>query len=124
MASWNTHDLNRFGAEEEVRIAARRADGTLRKSVIVWIVRAGDDRYVRSVNGRNAAWFRGVRARHEGRLQAGGIDKDMDFVEVGDNNQDQIDAAYRAKYARYPGIVPNILTAETRAATLRLLLRD
>jgi hypothetical protein len=123
MAAWNTDELNRIGAAEEVRIAARRADGTLRKLVIVWIVRAGDDLYVRSVNGRNAAWFRGVQARHEGRLQAGGIEKDVDFIQVADNNQDQIDAAYRSKYARYPGIVPNILTPETRATTLRLVPR-
>jgi len=123
MATWNTDELHRIGATEEVRIAPRRADGTLRKPVIVWIVCAGDDLYVRSVNRRNAAWFRGVQAGHEGRLQAGGIDKDVDFVEVAES-QDEIDAAYRAKYAGYPGIVPNILTPETRATTLRLVPRD
>jgi hypothetical protein len=124
MAAWNTDELNRIGAAEQVRIAARRADGTLRKPVIVWIVRAGDNLYVRSVNGRNAAWFRGVQARHEGSLRAAGVDKDIHFVEVADNNQDEIDAAYRSKYARYPGIVPSILTPETRATTLRLVPRD
>ena len=124
MAAWKTDELNRIGAADEVRIAARRADGTLRKPVIVWIVRAGDDLFVRSVNGRNAAWFRGVQARNEGRLQAGGIEKDVDFIQVPNNNQDQIDEAYRSKYARYPGIVSNILTPETRATTLRLVPRS
>jgi hypothetical protein len=122
MAAWNTDDLHRIGGAEEVRIATRRADGTLRKPVIVWIVRVGDDLYVRSVNGRTAAWFRGVQARHEGRLEARGIENDVDFVEATEH-EEQIDAAYRAKYARYPGIVPNIVTPETRATTLRLVPR-
>jgi hypothetical protein len=115
MATWSSDELNRIGAAEEVRIATRRTDGTLRKPVIVWIVRAGDKLYVRSVKGRNAAWFRGVQARHEGSLQADGVDKDVDSVEVADNNQDRVDAAYRSKYARYPSIVPSVLTPETRA---------
>ena len=123
MATWNTDQLNRIGATEEVRIAARRADGALRKPVTVWIVRINNNIYVRSVNGRNAVWFRGVQARHEGRLQVGGVEKDVNFLE-GTDNQDQIDAAYHSKYARYPGIVPNILTPETRATTLRLVPRD
>lgn len=124
MATWSTDELNRIATAEEVRIAGRRPDGTLHKPVIVWIVRAGDDLYVRSVNGRNAAWFRGVQARHEGSLRAAGVEKDVEFIEVADNNKDEIDAAYRSKYARYPGIVPSILTPETRATTLRLMPRD
>jgi hypothetical protein len=124
MATWSSDELNRVAAAEEVRIAALRTDGTLRKPVIVWIVRAGDGLYVCSVNGRNAAWFRGVQARHEGSLNAAGVDKDVDFVEIADDNQDEVDAAYRAKYARYPSIVPSVLTSETRATTLRLVPRD
>ena len=123
MATWSVDELNRIGTAEEVQVATRRADGTLRKPVIVWIVRAGDNLYVRSVNGRSAAWFRGVQARHEGSLRAAGIEKDVDFVEVVDPNQDDIDAAYRAKYARYPGIVPSVLTPATRATTLKLVPR-
>ena len=42
MAAWNTDDLDRIGAAEEVRMTARRADGPLRKPVIVWAVRAGN----------------------------------------------------------------------------------
>jgi hypothetical protein len=32
----------------------------------MWVVRAGDDLYVRSVNGRDSSWFRGALSRHEG----------------------------------------------------------
>ncbi len=103
MAAWNTDELDRIGAAEEVRVAARRPNGRLRKPVVVWIVRVNDDVYVRSVNGRNAAWFRGVQATHEGHVWADGVEKDVEFVDVSDN-QDHIDAAYRSKYARYPTV--------------------
>jgi hypothetical protein len=125
MATWTSDELARIGGAEEVRIAGRRPDGTLRKPVTVWLVRDGDDLYVRSVNGPTAAWFRGALARHEGRIWASGVEKDVTFHEV---NQgvllDTIDAAYRAKYRGYPSIVPSILTPETRATTLKLAPRD
>jgi hypothetical protein len=37
---------------------------------------------VRSVNGRTAAWFRGTQVRHEGRIEAGGVAKDVKFVDA------------------------------------------
>ena len=124
MATWTNDELARIGGAEEVRIAARRPDGTLRKPVTVWLVRDGDDLYVRSVNGRTAAWFRGALARHEGRLSASGVDKDVTFQEIHDDGvQDKVDAAYWAKYRRYPSIVPSIVTPETRATTLKLVPR-
>jgi hypothetical protein len=119
---WTAEELGRFGGAEEVRIAGRAADGTLRKPVTVWIVRDGDDLFVRSVNGPTAAWFRGALARHEGRIWASDVEKDVTFHEVDDGvRQDNVDAAYRAKYRRYPSIVPSIVTPETRATTLKLL---
>ncbi len=122
MTSWTSNELNTIGPAEEVRIATVRPDGTLRKPVIVWLARHGDDLYVRSVNGRAAAWFRGVQDRHEGRIWAGGFEKDVTFVETDDGN-DAIDAAYWAKYRHYPSIVPSIVSAQARAATLKLVPR-
>jgi hypothetical protein len=84
-------------------------------------VRHGDDLYVRSVNGRTSSWFRGAQVRHEGHIQAGGVDKDVRLVETDDLN-DQIDAAYRPKYRRYaPSIIDAIISPQARAATLRLV---
>jgi hypothetical protein len=122
MSAWSSDELTRIGATEEVRLASARPDGTLRKPVVVWLVREGDDLYVRSVNGRGAAWFRGVQDRHEGRLWAGSVEKDVQLVEADDRNE-EIDAAYQAKYRRYASIVPSIVKPEARAATLRLVPR-
>ena len=95
MTAWTSDELNKIGTAEELQIASLRGDGTLRKPVTIWVVRHGDDLYVRSVNGRSAAWFRGTQVRHEGHIQAGGVDKDVTFVEADPDINDQIDAAYR-----------------------------
>ena len=60
MTYWTTDELNKIGSAEELHIAGLKADGTLRKPVIIWGVRVGDELYVRSVNGRSSSWFRGV----------------------------------------------------------------
>jgi hypothetical protein len=90
---------------------------------MAWVVRHGEAIYVRSVNGRESSWFRGARTRHEAQIRAGGGEQDVDLVETDDVN-DQVDAAYRAKYGpRYPSIVPSIVAPEARAATLKLVSR-
>jgi hypothetical protein len=123
MSTWASEELERIAAAEELQLASVRRDGTERLPVTMWVVRDGDDLYVRSVNGRESSWFRSVQARHEARIRAGGIERDVTLVETDDVN-DAIDAAYRAKYGgRYPGIVPSMVTPEARAATLELVPR-
>ena len=125
MATWTSDELTKIGKAEELEIASLRPDGTLRKPVTIWVVRHGDDLYVRSVNGRAGSWFRGAQARHEGHIRAGGVDKDVTFVEAPDPAlSDQIDAVYRTKYRRYgERIVGSIVSPEARAATIRLVPR-
>ncbi len=102
-----------------------RRDGTLRKPVTIWVVRLRDDLYVRSVNGRTSAWFRGTQGRHEGRIQAGGIEKEVTFLEEsGLEINKQIDAAYLSKYRRYPSSVNHINSPEVLcSATIKLVPR-
>jgi hypothetical protein len=124
MTTWTSEELNKIGNTEELRIASLRSDGTLRKPVIIRVVRVGDDLYVRSVNGRTSGWFRGVQTRYEGHIRAGGVDKDVTFVEEADSNiNDQIDAAYAKKYRRYPQYVAPLLPPAARAATIKLVPR-
>ena len=123
MAAWTSDELSKIGAADELQIAPLRQDGTLRRPVTIWVVRHGDDLYARSVNGRTASWFRAAQGRHEGRIWAGGVEKDVVLVETDDQN-DAIDAAYRSKYRRYAAsIVDSIVTPQARAATLKLVPR-
>ena len=124
MTIWTSDELNKIGKAEELQIASLRSDGTLRKPVTIWVVRLGDDLYVRSVNGRNSAWFRDVQTRNEGYIRAGGVGKEVTFVEEPDSGiNDQIDAAYVAKYRRYASIAKSMATSAVRAATIKLMPR-
>jgi hypothetical protein len=123
MSAWTSDELDNIAGAEELEIASVRRDGTLRKPVTIWVVRHGDGLYVRSVNGRTSSWFRSAHVRHEAHIEAGGVDKDVLLVETDDMN-DEIDAAYRAKYHRYAeSIVGSIVSANARAATLKLVPR-
>ena len=126
MTIWTRDELNKIGTAEELQITSLRRDGTLRNLVIIWVVRLGDDLYVRSVRGRTGAWFRGTQVCHEGRIQAGGVEKDVTFVEeTGPEINEQIDAAYRTKYHRYAAnIVNSIVTPGARSATIKLVPRS
>ena len=124
MTAWRNDELSSIERAEELELASVRRDGTLRNPVTIWVVGYGNDLYVRSVNGRTATWFRGAQDRHEARIHAGGVEKDVLLVETDDIN-DEIDAAYRAKYRRYAAsIVDTVLTPEARAATLKLVPRS
>jgi hypothetical protein len=126
MTAWTADELSKIGTAEELQIASLREDGKLRKPVTIWVVRLGESLYVRSVYGRGSAWFRGTQVRHEGHIRAGGIDKDVTFVEENDPDiNEQIDAAYRTKYHRYAaGIINSTVSLEARSATLKLVPRE
>ncbi|HXN57310.1 MAG TPA: DUF2255 family protein [Candidatus Angelobacter sp.] len=121
MSKWTSDELTRIGRAEELQIASIRRDGTLRKPVTIWVVPHDGGLYVRSVRGRTAAWFRGAQERHEGQIQAGGVEKDVTFVDAGHEVDAEVDDAYRAKYRRYAGSVLNsVLTPEARSTTIKL----
>ncbi|AKJ09237.1 hypothetical protein ABB07_04140 [Streptomyces incarnatus] len=120
MTSWTSDELDRIGAADELEMAPLRRDGTLRGPVPIWVVRDGDDLYVRSYRGTDGAWWRTARATHAGHIRSGGVDKDVTFTEVTDEDtNDRIDTLYRTKYGRYGGAYVDPMVAG-RATTLRL----
>lgn len=121
--AWTDDELDRVGAAE-AEVASLRRDGVLGGPRTIWVVRVGDDIYVRSVNGPGSDWFRGTRARHEGRVEAGGVEKDVAFEDVDGEINDAVDAAYRTKYRRYSAnTIQRITSATAGSTTLRLLPR-
>jgi len=119
MNSFTSDEIARFDRTDELRIAGRRADDSLRKAVIIWMVTHEGELYVRSVNGPDAAWFRGTQIQSRGHVSAGGIEKDVAFTRV-DDLDDALDAAYVAKYRSYPSAVASINSAVARSTTLRV----
>ena len=126
MAMWTSDELGKIAAAEELELASVRRDGTLGNPVTIWVVRVGDDLYVRSWKGHSAVWFRATQACHEGHIKAGGAGRDVSFVAEADAAiNDQIDAAYRTKYHRHGGRYVDPMVATTaRATTIKLVSRS
>jgi hypothetical protein len=125
MPGWTPDEVDRIGRAEELELAPQRRDGSLRDPVTIWVVRDGDDLYVRSIHGRTGVWFRSAQARHRGHIRSGGIDKDVAFVADTDPAVNKrIDEGYRNKYRRYgPDIIGSVVNPGSRAATIKLVPR-
>ena len=124
MSDWTAEEFDKIAAADELEIAALRPDGSLRPYTTIWVVRVGEDLYVRSYRGRRGGWFRSVLRRPHGRIRAGGVERDVAFEESDDADHDAIDEAYRIKYARYASTyVEPMVSRHARAATLRLVPR-
>ena len=126
MPMWTPDELRKVAAAEELELSSVRHDGRPGKRVTIWVVRVGDDLYVRSWKGDTGAWFRATQVHHAGHIEAGGIAKAVTFVaETDDGVNDRIDAAYRAKYRRHGGRYVDPMVAPTaRATTIKLRPRS
>ena len=125
MAAWTDDELRRIAGADELQIAPVRRNGELRRATPIWVVRAGDDLYVRAAYGANTGWHGVARASHQARIRAGGVEKDVTVEDANHAVTDQVDAAYRDKYGgRYADIVDSITDAEHRTTTLCLTPRD
>ena len=124
MSGWTAAELATVGAADELDLASRRSDGSLRRFVTIWGVRLGDDLYVRSAYGYDNPWFQRALASGEGRLRAGGVDRDVAFEVPGPEVIEDLHAAYHAKYDRYgPSIVGTVVSPKAARSTLRLVPR-
>lgn len=103
MTNWTAYELETIGNSDELQLASLQENGTLGNPVTIWVVRVGSDLFVRSFRGAAGKWYQGTRVQREGLIRAGGIEKKVGFVDETDSAiNDQIDAAYRAKYGHYP----------------------
>jgi hypothetical protein len=124
MAAWTEDELRRIGGADQLEIAPVRPDGTGRAPRPIWVVRVGDDLYVRAAYGAGSGWHRIAQASGQARISAGGVEKDVTVQDADAGVLDTVDAAYREKYgSRYASIVDSITDSDHRATTLRLMPR-
>ena len=124
MPGWSPDELERIGGTEELQLASRRAGGTLRPYVTMWVVRVDDDLYVRSAYGPDNPWYRRAIASRAGRIRAGGVERDVTFGQADPGAHADIDAAYHAKYDSYgPRIVGSVVGPDAHRVTVRLTPR-
>ena len=122
--AWTEDELRRIGDTQELDIAPVRRNGELRSATPIWVVRAGDDLYVRAAHGSATGWYRVARTSRRARISAGGLDRDVRIEDADAAVLSAVDAGYREKYGRYASIVDSINDEEHRATTLRLVPED
>ena len=124
MTTWSQDDLGRLGGAGEVEVSSVRRDGSLSRPRTVWIVGVGDQLYLRSVSGPDAAWYRLTRTFHQGRIEASGVARDVTWVDVDAAEQPDVGPAVDAEYGRkYPGstsAVARITSPLARTTTMRV----
>jgi hypothetical protein len=119
---WTTEQLDHIGGAEQLEITTARDDGSWRSWLPIWVVRAGDELFVRSYRGDRGAWYRHATRRARGRVRAGGVDYDVGFVQATDVPATAVDDAYRAKYGRYAGSHLDPMVSDRAAATTLQLI--
>ena len=125
MSAWTDDELHRIGEAEELQVASYRADGSLRPYVTIWVVRSGDDLYVRCAYGPENGWFRRAKASRTGRVRAGGVERDVAFVDADPETHAALDAAYEEKYrAHPPRVVQTVVGPDVVETTFRLAPAD
>ena len=117
---WTPDELERVGSADELQIAVKRADGTLRRWTPIWVVRVGEQVYVRTWYRRDSGWFGHVLHSHRARVRVPGLEVDVAVEDVGDATAElraHVDAAYRTKYGRYGSSSVEPMVAVAAAAT-------
>jgi hypothetical protein len=118
---WPPDALGLVDAAHELEIAVRRADGTLRGWTPIWVVRVGEQVYVRTWFRRDTGWFGHAVSEGRASVRVPGLDAEVTIVDVGGGGDDvraEVDDAYRAKYGEHGAA--SMVTTDAGATTLRL----
>jgi hypothetical protein len=120
MTNWPQDLLRTIVDGDDLHVAPFRDDGaSFGTPTRVWSVAAGGALYVRAYNGRDSRWYKAAMKQGAGRITAAGMTLDVRFEPANAYVNDDIDAAYRAKYHsnRYLG---EMVSRRASAATVRI----
>ena len=125
MSSWTEDELRRIADADELEMAPVRRNGELRSATPIWVVRVGDDVYVRAAYGSGSGWYGVARTSRQAHIAAGGVERDVGVEDAEGPVIDQVDRAYRSKYGgRYASIVDKLVGPEHRVNTVRLVPQE
>ena len=124
MPSWPTETIEKIAATDDLHIAPYRADGkTTGTPTWIWSVVVDGRLFVRAWTGVNGRWYRSAIAQRAGKITAAGQEHQVAFAPIDDPDlNEQVDAAYREKYAGSP-YLPPMVAAGPRAATVEITPR-
>lgn len=114
---FDTGVLRMLRDAQEIRI---RPGNSSKRGVIIWVVVAGDEVFVRSVQGPNGKWYKTASAQKEATLEIDNRLISVTAVAVSDKTTiDAVSAEYLRKYATSP-YAQSMTRPETLPTTLRL----
>ena len=119
MGTWDPADLRAIGSAREIQIAIMRRDGSTRTPLPIWVVRVGDELFVRSYHGPEGSWFRQVAAHPYAHIRAAGREFAVRLLPAESPSRAEVDNAYFAKYGR-SGPAAAMITPAVAATTLRV----
>lgn len=123
MSNWTSEELRKIAETDDLHIAPFRTDGvTYGTPTWIWSVVVDDGLYVRAYNGQKSSWYQAALRQKSGRIEAGGITKEVSFAPVDGSIADRIDDAHRSKYKGSPYLSPMIST-RARSATIKVAPR-
>jgi len=124
VSSWSQDEIRRIADTDDLHVSPFREDGrTYGTPTWIWSVVVDGSLYVRAYNGAASQWYQSAVRQKAGRITAAGMTKEVAFAPVEGPVNEQIDAAYRAKYGDSPYLVP-MISAVARAATVMVTPRD
>jgi hypothetical protein len=120
MTDWPKDQLDRIVEADDLHVAPLRDDGrSFGTPTRIWSVAAGGALYVRAFSGRDSRWYKAAMKQEAGRITAAGSTLDVSFEPANAYVNDDIDAAYRAKYRGHRNLGAMVGPRAT-AATLRI----
>lgn len=120
-STWSPEQLQRIGASPELEIAVRRADGSLRRWIPIWVVRVGQNAYVRTWYARPDGWFGHVLQSRRAQIRLPEVQADVSVTDVGATPaglRAAVDDAYRSKYEHFGDATVDRMVADSAAATI------
>lgn len=114
-------EIKTISQNDDFHIAPFREDGkTYGTLTWIWSVSVNNQLYVRAYYGKNSRWYQSAMKQKAGKIKAAGIEKKVRFEPIEGSINEEIDQAYRKKYAGSP-YLNSMISERSKAATVQIL---
>lgn len=114
-------EITTISQQDDFHIAPFREDGkTYGTLTWIWSVSVNNQLYVRAYYGKKSRWYQSAMKQKAGKIKAAGLEKKVRFEPIEGSINEEIDQAYRKKYAGSP-YLNSMISERSKAATVQIL---
>ena len=118
--SLTKQEIEEIAAKDDFHIAPYREDGeTYGTPTWIWSVLVDGRLYVRAYNGTNSRWYQSALEQKAGKIEAAGMEKQVEFKPVSGDINEKIDKAYKEKYGSN-SYLSSMISEHARQATIEV----